>query len=386
MAERASLVLESRRDKQRLDGESMSQRESLDTRRRVEATLAAAQGHRGVGSLRLGLATCALTLVIGIGGYAVFHRDLDLTATAGAACVTFRDSVVSVADDCRAPVELARGHDVINVKPGTVLSESKAGIRVRRGEAVFFVHKRDEGEVFRVLVSHGSIEVVGTEFYVKQGDDSGSVHLANGHIIFHDDDGKISYLQPGDDLVWPHPHVETPVVIMPAVADEIKPITVKPQPRAHVAAPKAAKPEPKPAVEAKPETEAPVAPALPELPPKSRRASRRATTKMTKPAPEPEEEKPLSMDEVLKKMNQLRSQHRYSDAATLLRQQVMRDDFTKQQRARLSFELGTLLQDRLDDRARACRHRHDHQMIFPNDTEHGEQVQKALDSCDGNAK
>jgi hypothetical protein len=389
MAERLNLTVESRRDRKRLDGESMSQRESVESQKAIEATLAAAQGHHGIGGMRLGLATCALTLVLGLGGYAAFHRDADLEATAGAACVSYRDSVVSVAADCRAPVELARGHDVINVKPGTVLSESKAGIRVRHGEAVFFVHKREPGEVFRVLVSHGTIEVVGTEFYVKQGEAGGTVHLANGRIIFHDDDGKITYMQPGDDLTWPHGQVETPPpaaipIPMPTPIPVEEKAVTKPQPRAHVGvpAPKPAKApaEPKPAPEAKEETIV-----APEAPPKPPRVEA-ADDEDEKPAPEPEEEKPLSMEEVLKKMNQLRSQHRYSDAATLLRQQIMRDDFTKQQRARLSYELGIMLQDRLDDRVSACRHWHEHQMIFPNDTEHGEQVQKALDACDGNAK
>jgi hypothetical protein len=382
MAERFRLTVESRRDEQRLDGEGVSQRESVDVRRSVDATLSA--GEQSSGGLILMIATCALTLVIGVGGYAVFHRDSDLDVTTGKSCVSFRDSVVSVAEGCQTPVELARGHDVIDVKPGTVLSESKAGIRVRRGEAVFFVHKREAGEVFRVLVSHGAIEVVGTEFYVRQDDDHGRVRLAHGRIIFHDEDGNITYMQPGEELVWPRSlRVETPPPPPPPVViEEPEKPAVKPQPRPHV--PTAPKPprvpsEPKP-VEDKPIEEKPEpAPAL-------EKPSRVEVSDDDEKPAEPLEEKPLTMEQVLKKMNQLRGQQRYSEAATLLRQQVMRDDFTKQQRARLSYELGVMLQDRLDDRAGACRHWHEHQMLFPNDTEHGEQVVKALDSCDGNAK
>ena len=172
MAERASLAVESRREQKRLDGEALSQRESVDLRRSIDTTLSAPEQHGG--RLTLALATCALMLVLSLGGYAMMHRDSELEVTAGEACVTFRDSVVSVIANCTAPVELARGHDVIDVKAGTVLSESKAGIRLRRGEAVFFVHEREPGEVFRVLVSHGAIEVVGTGV----GEDVGAVGAA----------------------------------------------------------------------------------------------------------------------------------------------------------------------------------------------------------------
>jgi hypothetical protein len=88
------------------------------------------------------------------------------------------------------------------------------------------------------------------------------------------------------------------------------------------------------------------------------------------------------MEDVLKDMATLRGQRRYRDAVTLLRAQAGREDFTMAQHARLSFEIGLLLQDRLDAAAGACRHWRAHAEKYPENGERAERVNAYIKACD----
>jgi hypothetical protein len=85
------------------------------------------------------------------------------------------------------------------------LRREARGMRVLRGEVEFQVNKRSASSPTRMLVSHGEIEVHGTRFNVKQGEDGGEVTLHEGAISFRCPDGRQISMTVGQTLTWPVP-------------------------------------------------------------------------------------------------------------------------------------------------------------------------------------
>jgi hypothetical protein len=115
----------------------------------------------------------------------------------------------------------------IATAPGLHLRRAGDAVRVVAGTAGFAVRHRHDTPL-RVLVSHGSIEVVGTRFEVRQEAAGGSVELASGAIRFVGEDGRVTTLAPGDRLAWPLPPVEPPAgPTAPAPANSAPPAPVR---------------------------------------------------------------------------------------------------------------------------------------------------------------
>lgn len=88
------------------------------------------------------------------------------------------------------------------------------------------------------------------------------------------------------------------------------------------------------------------------------------------------------MDDVLWELSNLRNQRKYKEAVSLLRPNAERSDFSMSQKARLSYEMGLLLQDRLRDKDAACRHWRWHAERFPENGERAQRVNSAIKACD----
>src|SRR5262249_29444562 len=94
----------------------------------------------------------------------------------------------------------------IDLSAGTTIAHEPPGARVQQGQATFKVDKRPPGSApYRVLVSHGVIEVLGTRFLVTQREGNGEVRLDEGSVRFISTDGREVTLSPGATLAWPLP-------------------------------------------------------------------------------------------------------------------------------------------------------------------------------------
>ncbi len=307
---------------------------------------------------RVGLVVSGVLCVIAIWTFVALRPQERSNLVHG--CMREHAGFIDISPGCSEPVSIERQGDILLAYAGAHLEDRGEGLRIREGKVSFVARKRGDGARMRVLVSHGAIDVVGTRFTVTQGDERGSVRVEEGHIAFHWTDGEMSTVAAGDTLEWPRrppPPRETPVTLdpipldVPAVAVAAPPTRTPPQPR-----PQASKP---------PASRAPEPPSDEE------------------PAPDaPDESGPMLMEDVLKKASTLRSQQRYSEALELLRAQLERVDFTGLQQARLSFEIGMLLYDRIGDKAGACAHWKLHARKYPDDASHADRVQEFIRVCD----
>jgi transmembrane sensor len=120
---------------------------------------------------------------------------------------------------------------------GTSLRREQGSLRVLSGMAHVEVEPQRQGEVVRVLVSHGAVEVVGTRFTIEQGTDGGVVYLERGAVRFIADSGAVILMRPGDSLRYPIPESQPAAVTQSAPDDAIgtqrEPVRpkAKPQPR-----------------------------------------------------------------------------------------------------------------------------------------------------------
>jgi hypothetical protein len=176
-----------------------------------------------------------------------------------------------------------------------------------------------------VLVSHGAIEALGTVFEVLQRRDDGHLRVESGKVEFVWQDGMRVRVSAGDDLTWP---------------------------RRRDAA--------RPAGEGLPTKS--------RSPKDGRSDPRRSTAEQS------------ALDTVLKRHLQLVSQRRYAHAVSHLRRALRDRGMPGEHRARLSFELGVLLEDSLGQREEACRHWRDHlaRFDFPR---YKHEVQRRIRRC-----
>ncbi len=195
----------------------------------------------------------------------------------------------------------------------TVVSQSRAvvarapeGLRVVEGAAHFDVDTRaaDEADVV-VAVSHGLIQVLGTEFTVVQRDGGGEVTLHEGRIRFTHEDGTQVVMAPGDTVTWPRAEAEA---------------------------------------EAEWEVETEVAEVLPAPIP--------VPAPQRQVAPKPRAA-PVDVPALISRVETLRQQGRFEEAVGSL-QGTLSGPLPDETHERLSYELGDILTFQLRDRARGC--------------------------------
>ncbi len=101
--------------------------------------------------------------------------------------------------------------------------ETLDGVELTQGVVTFDVdHDFPRAAPYRVRVSHGFIEVLGTRFTVTQRWGEGEVTLHRGSIRFTSDDGQVRQLTPGQTLRWP---------LAPALKTVVKAKTTRPAPK-----------------------------------------------------------------------------------------------------------------------------------------------------------
>jgi transmembrane sensor len=227
-----------------------------------------------------------------------------------------------------------------------VISREGAAVRVARGTATFDVAPVPPGkQPFRVLVSGGVIEVIGTRFVVIENGDRGRVELVHGKIRFIAESGDTSELSPGEGLSWPK---------------AIAPIAPPP-------------PEPLPVVEAHGAEPKP----RPNAPPV------RAPKALEVAAP-PVEARALDSNTTAE-LARLRAEGRYEEAVSLLAR-LLDEPFEPRSAELLSFERASILDRQLRDRDRACTAYEAHRARFSGgryDREIRERIE--ILSCGGNS-
>ena len=229
-------------------------------------------------------------------------------ALTGDACESKRQGAnATLLGECHLVAE----HMTVQVWKEADVEVRDDGLGLRAGEALIDVEPVDPGEPsINVAVSHGVIEVVGTRFAVSQGEDGGHVDLFEGKIRFHDVDGTVVEVEPGQRHAW---GTESPDIV--AVA-----------------------PDPEPIVEDTIEVLPDKKPRRPTL------AERRAAL----------------LDEV----QELRAAGQYREAIRVLRGALKKrwDSRTAQI---LSYEIGELLHRFIGDERAACKHLRGHQKRWP---------------------
>lgn len=205
----------------------------------------------------------------------------------------------------------ATGITVANIGEVRLQSEAR-GVRLTRGKARFSVDKRSpkEGPV-HVSVSHGRIEILGTQFTVEQGDGRGSVQLHKGAIRFVANDGTAEGLEPGETLRWPRP-------VQPKSEELVSEVTQADEPQ----------------------------------------TAERADVPVVVPKPheQPIEDEETGRQSVLAELAQLRSRGKYEKAAKLLQAELESARLPERARDQLSYELGTILSTHTREPTKACAH------------------------------
>jgi hypothetical protein len=188
-----------------------------------------------------------------------------------------------LAERCASKVVSIAG-DQWQLEQGAEVARVESGARVERGRIEFTVRPRKQpgDRPFIVKVSHAEVRVIGTVFLVDQQQGRGTVHVTEGviEVIWHD--GQRQRVAAGESASWPRP-------------------------------PPAPAPAPDPA--ASPADAGP------------RRAA-----------------KTVDLDAAMDRLLVLRSQKRFGEAVTLLRNTLATNGLLEPQRERISQELGFALE------------------------------------------
>jgi ferric-dicitrate binding protein FerR (iron transport regulator) len=139
-----------------------------------------------------------------LGGFVAVDGTPDLQVTVGP------ERTIEVTAGRVTLLDEARGV-AIQVATHARVRGERDGVRVVGGTVDVRVDKRPtSAPPARILVSHGVIEVLGTEFRIEQAGDQGRVSLREGAIRFVAADGRVVTLAPGDALTWPLPSLAPP--------------------------------------------------------------------------------------------------------------------------------------------------------------------------------
>ncbi len=226
---------------------------------------------------------------------------------------------------------------------GAVLEREAVGVRMVEGVARFSVQRRAPGEPEVVVqVSHGRIEVLGTEFTVTQRSDGGEVTLHEGSIRFRAEGGAEVLLSPGETLRWP----------LPVVAERAPlPLPIEDEPS----------PEQAPVPETGPETVPETGPERPQV--VQRRAPRQ-------PAPA------FDVGAVIESVEVFRRQGRFEEAAGEL-EKALRRSLPDATAERLSYELGDILTWQLRDKEAACAVWAEHRARHGSESRYAQEIARA---------
>ncbi len=237
--------------------------------------------------------------------------------------------------DCRLVAE----HMTVQVWEHAEVSAVDDAFVVHDGKVLFEVETVRAGETpVRVGVSHGAIEVVGTRFAVEQDARGGHVDLLEGKIRFHEPDGSIVDISPGQRHAWGDQRL-SPIVAAEVDETEIEIFDEEP-----------------PSMETK------------------RRVGRRGAGRSGARAAA-----------VIERVTELRAQKSYRAAAAELRA-ALRRKWDRRTSQVLSYELGEILRSS-GDTAAACRHFATHQRKFSRGLYHGA-IERAMERlrCDTDAE
>lgn len=208
----------------------------------------------------------------------------------------------------------------------TLIHRDHSVVTLRSGAVLVKVEKREFSAPVRIIVSHGTIEVIGTRFTLRQRAEGGSVEVHDGRVRFLSEQ-VTAEVAAGETLGWPIPAAVTapaPTEAVPAVS--------APEPET------APSPSPAPAPKR----------------PKARTAR-----------PEPAVIRETDAAWLLEEVDLLRSRGEYGEAVRLLDKGIA-GIVSAKTRERFSFELGSILTYQQADVPRACRHWASHESSFPN--------------------
>jgi transmembrane sensor len=251
-----------------------------------------------------------------LAGWLVTEATADLGATVG------EDGLVEIRSGGCVLTDEKWGGSLRPERNTRVKREGNA-IRIVSGKIVVSVNRRAPGaRAAEVLVSGGTIQVLGTRFTVAQGDGAGQVTLHEGRIRFlpRDREAPATILAPGESLKWPLRSAPEPA----APASKT--------PSARSTAPEAAVPE-------------------------------RPKTQLRAPA---SSASARPIDALLERVAVLRSRGQYRQAADELANALPPRGASGSESA--SYELGSILTYQLADRERACAHWRRHQRQFAGGT------------------
>jgi transmembrane sensor len=270
----------------------------------------------GAGRARVAAAAVAVVVLVAVGitvAPVVGRRppaqlgELDVLQRSGDLAARVEGGLVQIERGSATLADRAHGLTIETVGP-VALRRAPDGVRIVRGRIeVTVAHRPQDAPPATVFVSHGAIEVMGTAFTIVQDASAGHVALRAGSIRFRGTDGAVVVLRPGEELSWPPPAPEPTASRSPAAAG------------------------PPPAPSPPPIRPAPAATATP-------------------------------TDQLLERIEELRSRNRYEEAARTLRRAIPAQPAPM--RERLSFELGSLLTYQMRDAHRACAHWASHQRRF----------------------
>ncbi len=230
--------------------------------------------------------------------------------------------------------------ELVAVTP-SLLHRDGDQLAIRAGEVQVTVEPRRAGQQpVRIAVSHGTLEVVGTRFTIRQRVDGGTVEVHDGVVRFLSD-RVTREVAAGESLEWP--------VKLAAASPTLVP-------EATVAEPPA---EPT---------------SVPPNPAKKQR-------------PRPTRAEPAVIREtdaawLLEEVDLLRSRREYGEAVRLL-DKGLAGIVSARTRERFSFELGSILTYQQGDSTRACRQWKAHEAAFPGGR-YAAEVQSAMEKagCD----
>jgi hypothetical protein len=214
-------------------------------------------------------------------------------------------------------VTVSQNGDRIELSPdSSVVLRGKHEVQMGRGKARFTITPRKD-QRFRVRVAVGTIEVIGTEFGVWQDADKGGVEVQSGTVALKLDSGGTELLHANTAKSWTNEREVDKQRLL------------------------------------EPEDQEPEQPETASSAPKKRRRQGPSRKEMSK----------RRIKELLSHQFQLRAQRRFDDALRELRTALADDVFSRQQKARLSLEIGRVLEQQ-GARAAACQHWRRHARTF----------------------
>jgi len=218
------------------------------------------------------------------------------------------------------------------------------GVRVVEGTIAFAVEKVKDGSTVVVRVPNGRIEVIGTRFVVRVQGEDGDVKLEEGSIRFVGANGARVALAPGGAHAWS----SKPIAIADHTVEAPTPVR-EPAPSKKIVEPVR---ETSPKVEAVEQEAA--------LPPARWSAERTALE--------------------VERVNELRAEGRYQEEARLIAR-LLEAPLAARAAEVLSFELGELLERKLDRRGEACAHWRTHRDRF-GEGRYGVELAQAIARCE----